>query len=80
MCAAMYPFHWVPADGSRHASLDKRPWGNAYPSGMLVSTLCSQEVVADATEEAWLWQTCGDCHSEAHRVAAAVREVPRMSA
>ena len=75
----MYPFHWVPADGWRHASLDKRPWGNAYPSGMLVNTLCSQEVVADATREAWLWKTCGDCHSEARRVAAAVVDVPRMS-
>ncbi|WP_233576132.1 zinc finger protein [Saccharopolyspora rhizosphaerae] len=69
----------MPANGRRHASLDKRPWGNAYPSGMVVNTLCSQEVVADATREAWLWTTCDDCNAEARRVAEAVQGAPRLS-
>jgi zinc finger protein len=65
----MYPFHWVPADGLRHASLDERPCGCRYPTGTEVSTLCRREVVADDGELAWLWETCADCNAEAHRLA-----------
>lgn len=65
----MHSFHWVPADGKRHASRDKRPWGSAYPSGMRVNTLCRQEVVAEATAQAWLWGTCLDCNGEARKIA-----------
>ncbi|WP_237710849.1 zinc finger protein [Saccharopolyspora spinosa] len=66
----MYPFHWVPAAGRRHASTDRRPEGAlAYPTGTSVSTLCRQELSADNWELAWLWSACGDCDSEAHRIA-----------
>ncbi|MFI0468513.1 zinc finger protein [Saccharopolyspora sp. 5N102] len=64
----MYPFHWVPADGQRHASLDSRP-GGGYPTGMSVSTLCERELPADNSDLGWLWSTCGDCNAEAHRIA-----------
>ncbi|MCI2422028.1 hypothetical protein MOQ72_31810 [Saccharopolyspora sp. K220] len=64
----MHPFHWVPAEGQRHASLDSRP-GGGYPTGMAVSTLCEQRLSADNSELGWLWSTCGDCNTEAHRIA-----------
>ncbi|MEV0704202.1 zinc finger protein [Saccharopolyspora sp. NPDC050389] len=64
----MYPFHWVPAEGRRHASLDSRP-GVGYPTGMEVSTLCEQRLLAEDSELGWLWSTCGDCNAEAHRIA-----------
>jgi hypothetical protein len=68
---SMYPFHWVPAEGQRHASLDLRP-GGGYPTGMTVSTLCQRELSADNSELAWLWSTCRACNSEAHRIAQGV--------
>ncbi|GAA0509907.1 hypothetical protein GCM10011581_42840 [Saccharopolyspora subtropica] len=64
----MHPFHWVPAEGQRHASLDFRP-GGGYPTGMTVSTLCKQQLSADNSQLAWLWETCRDCNKEAHRIA-----------
>ncbi|GAA4849103.1 hypothetical protein GCM10025787_34900 [Saccharopolyspora rosea] len=65
----MYPFHWVPGDGRRHASLDPRPCRCRYPAGALVSTLCGRKVVVDHSEVAWLWETCPDCNGEARRLA-----------
>ncbi|KAA5830206.1 zinc finger protein [Saccharopolyspora hirsuta] len=65
----MYPFHWVPAAGQRHASLAEKPVGCAYPTGTQVETLCQQEVSADNSEVAWLWGTCAECNREARRLA-----------
>jgi hypothetical protein len=66
----MYPFHWVPAAGQRHASTDARPDGVlVYETGTSVSTLCQRKLSADNSELAWLWSTCRDCNSEAHRIA-----------
>ncbi|MCI2421839.1 hypothetical protein MOQ72_30830 [Saccharopolyspora sp. K220] len=64
----MHPFHWTPAQGQRHASLDTRP-GGGYPTGMSVKTLCNQQLTAENTDLAWLWLTCPDCDVEAHRLA-----------
>ncbi|WP_443204464.1 zinc finger protein [Saccharopolyspora sp. 5N708] len=64
----IHPFHWVPAQDQRHASLDRRP-GGGYPTGMSVRTLCDQQLTAENTELAWLWLTCPDCNIEAHRLA-----------
>ncbi|MEU5847405.1 zinc finger protein [Saccharopolyspora shandongensis] len=70
----MYPFHWVPAGGARHASLDSRPDGAlAYPSGTGVQTLCGYRLAADNSELAWLWETCAECGAVAKRLAAASR-------
>lgn len=67
---AVYPFHWVPAGGARHASTDARPDGAlAYPSGTGVRTLCGADLVADNSEVAWLWSTCADCNAAARRIA-----------
>ncbi|MGW1679832.1 zinc finger protein [Saccharopolyspora sp. NPDC002376] len=66
----MYPFHWVPAAGWRHASTDRRPEGAlAYPTGTSVRTLCREQLSADNSEIGWLWPTCDSCNSEAHRIA-----------
>lgn len=66
----MYPFHWVPAGGVRHASTDARSAGLlVYPTGTPVSTLCGLDAVADNSELAWLWATCAECNSQAHRIA-----------
>lgn len=65
----MYPFHWVPAAGQRHASLDEKPCGSAYQSGTQVRNLCRQDLPADNSDVAWLWQTCGDCNTEARLLA-----------
>nr|WP_093274582.1 zinc finger protein [Saccharopolyspora shandongensis] len=74
----MYPFHWVPAVGLRHASTDRRPDGAlAYSAGTLVSTLCRQALFADNSEIAWLWSTCGVCDAEARRI---VRQLPDPAA
>ncbi|MCI2418758.1 hypothetical protein MOQ72_15055 [Saccharopolyspora sp. K220] len=69
----MYAFHWVPADGQRHASTDERPCGCSYPTGTQVMTLCWREVVADNSELAWLWATCPDCDIEVRRLAGVAR-------
>ena len=63
-----HPFHWVPACGRRHATLDERP-GGGYPTGLLVHTLCGAEIPAENTESAWFWRTCADCAPEARRIA-----------
>lgn len=74
----MHPFHWVPAAGARHASLDVRPDGAlAYPSGTGVQTLCGQRLTADNSELAWLWETCRGCDAEARRISGAAPPVPR---
>ncbi|MEV6234802.1 zinc finger protein [Saccharopolyspora shandongensis] len=65
----MYPFHWVPAAGQRHASLDERPCGCSYPTGTQVLTLCLQQLSADDSELAWFWDTCSECNREARRLA-----------
>ncbi|WP_010313341.1 hypothetical protein [Saccharopolyspora spinosa] len=40
----MYPFHWLPAAGQRHASLDERPLGaSIYPAETEVETLLPPE-------------------------------------
>ncbi|GAA2817592.1 zinc finger protein [Saccharopolyspora taberi] len=72
----MYPFHWVPCEGSRHASLDARPAGG-YPTGTEVTTLCGKRLPADNSELAWLWPTCPPCNREAHRLAAPALELQR---
>ena len=64
----MHPFHWVPAEGQRHASAGAQPPGG-YPSGASVRTLCEQELRADTGELAWLWGTCPPCNKQAHVLA-----------
>lgn len=65
-----HPFHWVPADGRRHASTDEHPPGaSIYPDGTETSTLCQRTVKADTSDTAWLWETCLDCNSAAHELA-----------
>lgn len=69
----MYPFHWVPAAGERHASADRRPEGAlAYPTGTSVGTLCRERLSADNSEIGWLWPTCDGCNAEVHRLAREV--------
>jgi zinc finger protein len=63
-----HPFHWVPADGRRHASADERP-GNTYADGTEVGTLCGRQLVADNSTVAWFWETCPDCDVRAHALA-----------
>lgn len=65
----MYPFHWAPCAGRRHASLDDHPRGRDYPSGTEVTTLCGQELVTDCSEFGWFWDTCPECYAEALRLA-----------
>ncbi|WP_333777767.1 zinc finger protein [Saccharopolyspora oryzae] len=61
-----HPFHWVPAEGQRHASTDERPSGSSiYPDGIEVTTLCEQTVMASTGEMAWLWPTCPGCNAAA---------------
>ncbi|PKW14139.1 zinc finger protein [Saccharopolyspora spinosa] len=57
-----YPFHWVPAEGARHAIADQRPAGG-WPEGETITVLCGSEVAADNSELAWLWDTCPDCNA-----------------
>ncbi|RKT88494.1 zinc-finger [Saccharopolyspora antimicrobica] len=65
-----HPFHWVPADGQRHASADPHPPGaSIYPDGTEVTTLCGQELAAEASDTAWLWGTCPVCDVAARRRA-----------
>ncbi|WP_093148377.1 zinc finger protein [Saccharopolyspora antimicrobica] len=65
-----HPFHWVPADGQRHASADPHPLGaSVYSSGADVTTLCERTVEADVSELAWLWATCADCNAAARVLA-----------
>jgi zinc finger protein len=73
-----YPFHWVPGEGQRHASLDSRP-GGGYPTGMTVTTLCQQRLSADNTELGWLWPTCRSCNEEAHRIARRLTSTGKSS-
>ncbi|WP_246868998.1 zinc finger protein [Saccharopolyspora sp. ASAGF58] len=63
-----HPFHWVPADGQRHASTDAR-LGGGYPTRVCVATLCGHQLIADNTDRAWLWDTCPDCNAAAHKLA-----------
>jgi hypothetical protein len=65
----MYPFHWVPCEGRRHASLDEHPPGRSYLTGTEVTTLCGQELVAENSEFGWFWDTCPTCYQEALRLA-----------
>lgn len=71
-----YPFHWVPAAGQRHATLDERP-GGGYPTGLVVRTLCDDEVPAENSESSWFWRTCAECAPQARRLAAARAAEPR---
>lgn len=65
-----HPFHWIPAQGERHASRDPYPGGvQGYPDGATVSTLCGQDVTADSGAVAWLWDTCQRCNDAAHVLA-----------
>lgn len=63
-----YPFHWVPCAEERHASLDTRP-GGGYPTGQSVTTLCGGPLTVDNSTLGWLWPTCADCNTRAHRLA-----------
>lgn len=65
----MYPFHWVPCEGRRHASLDEHPHGRSYPTDTEDTTLCGQELVAENSEFGWFWDTCPTCYREALRLA-----------
>ncbi|MBB5156409.1 zinc finger protein [Saccharopolyspora phatthalungensis] len=65
-----HPFHWVPADGKRHASTDPKP-AKGYPSGLVVATLCGHQLAAEKTDLAWLWETCRTCDDKAHALAKA---------
>ncbi|MCI2424021.1 hypothetical protein MOQ72_42140 [Saccharopolyspora sp. K220] len=63
-----HPFHWVPAEGARHASVDERT-GSTYVDGTEVGTLCGHRLAADNSTPAWLWDTCPDCNVHAHALA-----------
>lgn len=65
-----HPFHWVPAEGERHASTDVRPPGG-YPTGTNVTTLCGQCLTAEDGVLPWLWTTCSSCNATARRMAGA---------
>ncbi|MCA1192047.1 zinc finger protein [Saccharopolyspora sp. 6V] len=65
-----YPFHWFPADGRRHATLDQRPRGG-FPATREVTALCGRELTADDAAEGWFWPTCRGCAPETRRIAAA---------
>lgn len=61
----MHPFFWRPAEGARHATLQRPTPGES------VTTLCGSTVaLPEPTDVAWLWATCPDCNAVAHRVAA----------
>ena len=62
----MHPFRWIPADGERHASRDKKPHG--WPDGTVVNALCGRSVRADNRDVAWLWETCPACNQAAHNM------------
>ncbi|MBB5159440.1 zinc finger protein [Saccharopolyspora phatthalungensis] len=62
------PFHWVPADGQRHASTDPKP-AKGYPTGFVVGTLCGHQLAAENTSRSWLWPTCGTCNDKADGLA-----------
>lgn len=65
-----HPFSWIPADGYRHATADKRPAGG-WRNGEAVSTLCGDEdLAASLGTAAWLWETCSECNVRAHELAA----------
>ena len=68
-----HPFHWVPAEGARHATCDVRPCGCRFPVGTRVTTLCGAQVVADDGDLAWLWGTCPACNAVARRLAGVDR-------
>ncbi|MBB5152500.1 zinc finger protein [Saccharopolyspora phatthalungensis] len=65
-----HPFHWVRADGKRHASTDPKP-RMGYPTGCVVGTLCGHQLAAENTDPAWLWETCRTCDDKAHALAKA---------
>ncbi|WP_461155600.1 zinc finger protein [Saccharopolyspora tripterygii] len=57
-----HPFHWAPAAGRRHASVDPYPPGcSIYPDGVEITTLCGETVTSARGELAWLWETCPGC-------------------
>lgn len=69
----MHPFRWLPAEGERHATAEVRLAG-AYATGDQVASLCGLSVLAaEGTEIAWLWPTCPDCNTAAHRLAEGVQ-------
>ncbi|QIZ39278.1 hypothetical protein FDZ84_05175 [Saccharopolyspora sp. ASAGF58] len=63
-----HPFHWVPADGKRHASTDPKPH-KGYPAGFVVATLCGYQLAAESTTLSWFWETCPTCNDKAHALA-----------
>ena len=66
-----HPFHWIPAQGKRHASSESYAAGvQGYPDGSEVSMLCEQKLAADNSPLAWLWDTCESCNVAAHLLAA----------
>ncbi|WP_407074752.1 zinc finger protein [Saccharopolyspora sp. SCSIO 74807] len=71
-----YPFHWVPAAGQRHATLDARP-GGGYPTGISVETLCGVQICADNSEFGWLWPTYPECAPETRRLAEEYAAAPK---
>ncbi|WP_263254086.1 zinc finger protein [Saccharopolyspora rosea] len=74
-----HPFSWVPADGQRHATADVRPPGG-FSTGLVVETLCGQQVQADNSDMAWLWETCPTCNVRAHELAGIPMARPRIGA
>ncbi|MBB5159985.1 zinc finger protein [Saccharopolyspora phatthalungensis] len=63
-----HPFHWVPAEGKRHASTDPKPF-KGYPTGFVVATLCGHQLAADNSEPAWFWEMCAACDVKARDLA-----------
>ena len=74
----MHAFHWVPSADQRHASLDTKPANGNYPTGTCVKTLCGRHLVADNTDIAWLWPTCSECNSDAHKLAQREQSKKRL--
>ncbi|MEV4734695.1 zinc finger protein [Saccharopolyspora sp. NPDC049426] len=58
-----HPFHWVPADGQRHASHGRVADGDSS------RMLCGEYAVAFYGVTAWLWATCVTCNIAAHELA-----------
>ena len=64
----MQRIHWIPAEGMRHAVLDRTDVEPPDPDR--IDTLCGHHLKARDDELAWLWQTCGHCLREAHHYLA----------
>ena len=61
-------YHWAPTSGLRHASTDVAPACGGFPDGIVVETLCHQQVKVDKSAVAWLGETCKECNVAVHKL------------